>query len=47
MYRNVSEFFPFKKCRIVPKNVKGGPFSIYIHFIAKQQKTQRHSAEKN
>ena len=24
-----SEFFSFRKCRLVPKNVKGGPFGLY------------------
>ena len=27
----IFEIFSFKKCRIVPKNVKGGPFLIYKH----------------
>ena len=32
--------FSFEKCRIVPKNVKGGPFGfINIHSVAKFQKT--------
>ena len=25
------KFFSFEKCRIVPKNVKGGPFWNYLH----------------
>ena len=35
-------FFCFKKTRIVPKNVKGGPSGfINIHSVAKYQKTRR------
>ena len=34
--------FSFKKCHIVPKNVKGGPLGfINIHSVAKFQKTRR------
>ena len=25
----IFDFFSFEKCRIVPENVKGGPFGIY------------------
>ena len=35
------DFFSFKKCRIVPKNVKGGPFGFKIHTVAKFQKTRK------
>ena len=36
-----SDFFSFGKCRIVPKNVKGGPSGfINIHSIAKYQKLE-------
>ena len=28
-FRSFRNFVPFGKCRIVPKNVKGGPFGIY------------------
>ena len=36
------EFFSFRKCRIVPKNVKGGPLGfINIYSVAKYQKTRK------
>ena len=38
----IFEFFSFRKCRIVPKNVKGGPLGfINIYSVAKYQKTQK------
>ena len=39
----IFEFFSFRKCRIVPKNVKkGDPLGfINIHSVAKYQKTRR------
>ena len=27
--KEIFDFFSFGKCRIVPKNVKGGPFGLY------------------
>ena len=36
------EFFSFRKCRIVPKNVKGGTFWALLTFsVAKYQKTRK------
>ena len=38
----IFEFFSFRNCRIVPKNVKGGPLGfINIYSVAKYQKTQK------
>ena len=38
----IFEFFSFRKCRIVPKNVKGGPLGfINIYSVAKYQKTRK------
>ena len=34
-------FYPFGKCRLVPKNVQGDPLGfIIIHSVAKYQKTR-------
>ena len=38
----IFDFFSFKKSRIVPKNVKGGPFLIYKHaFCSKITKNSK------
>ena len=47
----IFEFF-FEKCRIVPKNVKGGPFLIYKHTFCYKHtlkifQKKSHNAEKN
>ena len=38
----IFEFFSFRKCRIVPKNVKGDPLGfITVYSVAKYQKTRK------
>ena len=38
----IFELFSFRKCRMVPKNVKGGPFGLYYHvFCCKTSKNSK------